>query len=297
MRTLGRGTSARGSMLTRRSVLLGLGAAATIGPTRNALGSDVFTFGLTPVFLDNDIELLSMLERYMTRRLQRPIALVKRRTYQEISAMLISGQLDAAWICDDPYVQYRDLLTLLAVPLYRGKPLYQTYVTVNDSNSARSFDDIRGTVHAFSDPDSTSGFLVTRWLLALRETTPAQFFRDFFFTYGHRNVIRAVGAGLAESGSIDGYVWDVMNEREPDLVRRTRIVYRSEWLGFPPIVTPNTMREAPAVKAFATALLDMASDPLGREILNVLALDGFTTGTPDMYESTLEKWRVVKAQV
>ena len=297
MRTVGRGTRARGLIITRRSVFLGLGAAATLGPLPTARASETFSFGLTPVFLDNDIELLSMLERYMTQRLQRPIELVKRRTYQEISAMLISGQLDAAWICDDPYVQYRDLLTLLAVPLYRGKPLYQTYVTVNEAVSARSFDDIRGTVHAFSDPDSTSGFLITRWLLALRETTPAQFFRDFFFTYGHRNVIRAVGAGLAESGSIDGYVWDVMSEREPDLVRRTRIVYRSEWLGFPPIVAPNTMRDAPAVRAFAAALLDMASDPLGRHILSILALDGFAQGTPDMYESTLEKWRIVKAQV
>ena len=88
----------------------------------------------------------------------------------------------------------------------------------------------------FSDPDSTSGFLVTRSLLALRHTTPAEFFRTFFFTYGHRNVVRAVATGLAESGSIDGYVWDVMREREPELINRTRVVYTSEKLGFPPIV-------------------------------------------------------------
>lgn len=296
MRAIDRSRPARGSEVTRRSLLLGLGAAAAFGPAR-ASAAETFSFGLTPVFLDNDIELLSMLERYLTRRLQRPVALVKRRTYQEISAMLISGQLDAAWICDDPYVQYREQLTLLAVPLYHHRPLYQTYVIVNEASRARVFDDIRGTVHAFSDPDSTSGYLVTRWLLALRHTTPAQFFRDFFFTYGHRNVIRAVGAGLAESGSIDGYVWDVMSEREPDLTRKTRIVYRSEWLGFPPMVAPNALADEAAVKAFAAALLDMASDPLGRDILNILALDGFTMGTPDMYQSTLEKWRVVKAQV
>ncbi|MGO8918674.1 MAG: PhnD/SsuA/transferrin family substrate-binding protein [Stellaceae bacterium] len=297
MAGVGASLSACGSCIARRDLLVGFGAAVLARAGRARAATDAFSFGLTPVFLDNDIELLAMLERYMTSRLQRPVALVKRRTYQEISAMLISGQLDAAWICDDPYVQYRDLLTLLAVPLYRGRPQYQTYVTVNEAVAARSFDDIRGTVHAFSDPDSTSGFLITRWLLALRKMTPAEFFRDFFFTYGHRNVIRAVGAGLAESGSIDGYVWDVMSEREPELVRRTRIVYRSEWLGFPPIVAPNTMRDAPAVRALTAALLDMASDPLGRDILAVLALDGFTKGTPDMYESTLEKWRVVKAQV
>ena len=81
-----------------------------------ASAAETFTFGLTPLFLDNDIELLSMLERYLVKRLDRPVALVKRRTYHEISAMLLSGQLDAAWICDDPYVQYQEKLALLAVP-------------------------------------------------------------------------------------------------------------------------------------------------------------------------------------
>jgi phosphonate transport system substrate-binding protein len=283
--------------VSRRSILLGTAAASVSSILPAAAASEGFNFGLTPLFLDNDIELLAMVERYLTKRLERPIALIKRRTYHEISAMLLSGQLDAAWICDDPYVQYQDKLALLAVPLYRHKPLYQTYVIVNDSNSAQSFDDIRGTVHAFSDPDSTSGYLVTRWMLALRQTTPARFFRDSFFTYGHRNVIRAVGAGLAQSGSIDGYVWEVMTEREPELVRRTRIVFKSEWLGFPPIVTPMVIRDMPAVKALGAALLDMPTDPLGQKILSVLALDGFTTGTPDMYESTKEKWLIVKAQV
>jgi hypothetical protein len=116
---------------------------------------------------------------------------------------------------------------LLAVPLYRHQPYSQAFVIVNEGSKASTFDDIRGTVHAFSDPDSTSGYLITRWLLALRRNSPAEFFRSFFFTYGHRNVIRAVANGLAESGSIEGYVWEVMKEREPELVDKTRIVFRS----------------------------------------------------------------------
>ena len=64
--------------------------------------------------------------------------------------MLLSGQLDAAWVGDDPYVQHEDQFALLAVPLYRREPLYQTYVIVSEESKARSFDDIRGTVHAFS---------------------------------------------------------------------------------------------------------------------------------------------------
>ena len=260
----------------RRDMLAGLAAAALLWPINLACATEAVSIGLNPLFLDSDIQLLSLLQTYLAERLGRPVQLIKRRTYQEITALLLSGQLDAAWVCDDPYVQHEDQFALLAVPLYRHEPLYQTYVIVSEESKAQSFDDIRGTVHAFSDPDSTSGFLVTRSLLALRHTTPAQFFRTFFFTYGHRNVVRAVATGLAQSGSIDGYVWDVMREREPELINRTRVVYTSEKLGFPPIVGLKSAQETTTAKAISAAFLEMATDPLGRQILSILELDGFT---------------------
>jgi phosphonate transport system substrate-binding protein len=132
--------------------------------------------------------------------------------------------------------------------------------------------------------------------LAVRHTTPAQFFRTFFFTYGHRNVVRAVASGLAESGSIDGYVWDVMREREPELIDRTRVVYRSEKLGFPPIVGLKSVSDTALAKAIAAAFLEMPRSPLGRQILSILELDGFTRADPSLYQGTLEKWLFVKAQ-
>jgi phosphonate transport system substrate-binding protein len=280
----------------RREALTGIAAVTMIWPMSAARAGEIVSIGLNPLFLDSDIQLLSLLQAYLAERLGRPVQLLKRRTYQEITALLLSGQLDAAWICDDPYVQHQDQLALLAVPLYRHEPLYQTYVIVSRGSKAQSFDEIGGTVHAFSDPDSTSGFLVTRYLLALRHTTPAQFFRTFFFTYGHRNVVRAVANGLAESGSIDGYVWDVMREREPELIDRTRVVYRSEQLGFPPIVGLKSASDATLAKAISAAFIEMNTHPIGREILAILELDGFTKADPDLYQGTLEKWLLVKAQ-
>jgi hypothetical protein len=85
-----------------------------------------------------------------------------------------------------------------------------------------------------------------------------------------------------------------MNEREPALLDKTRIVFRSAQLGFPPVVALETARDLPATQALATALLGMTLDRLGREILSLLALDGFTTASPDLYESTAEMWRPVK---
>ena len=280
----------------RRKFLSGL-TAALAAPSLAKAGEESFSFGLTPVFLDNDMTLLSLLQAYLAQQLRRPVELVKRRSQGEIWVMLRSGQLDAAWICDLPYVQHQETLALLAVPLYHGRPFYETYVIVNKASSAKTFDDLRGTVHAFSDPDSTSGYLITCWLLTLRQAIPGRFFQNFFFTYSHRNTIRAVAYGLAESGSVDGYIWDVMQQKEPDLVDRTRIVFRSEPLGFPPVVALNISRDHPDTQRLAAALLAMTSHDLGREVLSMLALDGFTPASRDLYDSTAEKWNIIRAQI
>jgi phosphonate transport system substrate-binding protein len=279
--------------LSRRVVLCGFTGLATASPSlSNEVG---FSFGLTPVFLDNDMRFLTLLQRYLMRQLKRPVALVRRRSQREMVEMLISGQLHAAWISDLAYAQYQNRLTALAVPLFGHQPLYQSYIIVNEAIAAQTFDDIRGTQHAFSDPDTMAGYLITRWLLGVRQETPAGFFRDFFFTYGDRNTIRAVATGLAESGTVDGYVWEVMKGREPDLVDRTRIVFRSEPFGFPPIAMLETSN-LPAEQELGTAFLSMNTQPLGPEILSRLALDGFTTPGPELYANTAEKWRVLQSQ-
>jgi phosphate/phosphite/phosphonate ABC transporter binding protein len=294
--TLNRSEPRRRHLISRRSILGGLAALMGAPASANA-GEESFSFGLTPVFLDNDMTLLSLIQAYLAQQLQRPIDLVKRRTQEEIWVMLRSGQLDAAWICDFPYVQHEDRLALVAVPLYRRQPLYESYVIVNNASKIKTFDDIGGTVHAFSDPDSTSGYLITCWMLGLRQATPVRFFQNFFFTYSHRNTIRAVAHGLAESGSVNGYVWNVMKEREPNLVENTRIVFRSEPLGFPPVVVLDASHNHPDTQKLAAALLGMTSDRLGREILSMLAFDGFTTVSRSLYESTTEKWHFVRTQM
>jgi len=281
---------------SRRGFLLS-GAGALVVPfvrPSPALARQALRFGLTPVFLTNDLELLAKLKGYLSRRLGRDVDLVQRRTYEEISGLLVSAQIDAAWICGYPYVAYREQLSLVAVPDWQGKPLYRSYVIARSGRGARDFDSLRGDVHAFSDPNSNSGYLVTASLLAARRIHAAEFFRQTFFTYGHRNVVRAVAAGLAHSGSVDGYVWEVMRELEPELTEQTEIVRRSELLGFPPIACPRSLENSEPVQSFQAALVGMTDDPEGREVLQLLRLDGFSKEQPSLFDTIAAELDLVR---
>ncbi|HUL08722.1 MAG TPA: PhnD/SsuA/transferrin family substrate-binding protein [Candidatus Acidoferrum sp.] len=284
------------SAFTRRQAVAGVASLAAASAARPLRAQSPVYFGLTPVFLDSDIKLLAALESYLADRLRRPVSLVKRRTYQEITAMLLSEQLDAAWICGFPLVQHADQLALVAVPVWQGQPLYRSYIIASADDPVASLADMRGYVHAFSDPDSNSGFLVTRYLLTTMNERPETFFSRFFFTYGHRNVIRAVAAGLAQSGSVDGYVWEVVREIEPAMTERTRIVRKSELLGFPPVACNARLAGTDIVIAIRNALVTMNTTAEGRELLATLRLDGFTPGDMSLFEGIAQKYRVVLAQ-
>ncbi len=276
---------------SRRSLIKAagvLGACCASGLTRShaAPVARELSFGLTPVFLSSDLDLIDALRAYLAKATGRAVRLVSRRTYQEVTAMLLSGEIDAAWICGYPFVAHRAALDLLAVPVWRGMPLYQAYVIVPaDRRGAVGLMDLAGDVHAFSDPDSNSGYLVTAAALAAKRLRPQDFFAKSFFTYSHRNVIRAVASGLADSGSVDGYVWEVMTETDPGLTAQTRVVRRSDWLGFPPVAAPSARAGAPEPEALRAALLGMADDPVGRAVLGMLRLDGFGRGEPSLFDA------------
>jgi phosphonate transport system substrate-binding protein len=295
--TVGRKLAVIPKHTDRRRVLAGLGSMLGLMSSRALHAQSAASplrFALTPVLLTSDLMMLEELKLYLSRALDRPVHLVTRRTYQEITALLVSRQVEAAWICGYPFVAYRNDLALVAVPVWNGRPLYQSYLISRFDQKADRLADLAGTVHAFSDPDSNSGYLVTCAALAEMGTSPSRFFKQFFYTYGHRNVVRAVSAGLAMSGSVDGYVYDVLRETEPDLVARTRIIRRSELLGFPPIACPAAEAHSPVITRLREALVAMPSDAHGRRVLALLRLDGFSVEQPELFDSIAAKMKLVR---
>jgi phosphonate transport system substrate-binding protein len=239
--------------------------------------------GLTPVFLDERVRLLQLWRDYLEPALGSAVEFVQRGTYGQVMDLLRAGDVHFAWVCGYPYVLHRRELLLVAVPQWRGRPLYQSYLIADAQAPARSLVDLRGRSFAYSDPLSNSGFLYMQHLLRSLGEDPARFFARSFFTHSHRHVVQAVADGLAQGGAVDGYVWDVLAELHPALTARTRVLARSPNFGFPPLVAGAGV-DAARVRGFAEALFAMPQHPRGRQVLQELRLDGFVAAAPALFD-------------
>ena len=277
---------------TRRQALFLFGAMCAVPAV--AQTESPIRLGLTPVFLDNDGAVILRLRKALETGTGRSIELVQRRTYQEVTGLLLEGAVDAAWLCGYPFLQHEDNLALLGVPIWRGEPLYQSYLIVRADDPASSLSDLRGGTHAYSDPDSNSGWLVTASDIVRMGERPEGFFSRTLFAYGHRNVARAVAGGLTRSGSIDGYVWEALAQVEPDLTARTKVIGRSEKLGFPPFVTRKDHVAGPTVDLLRTALFDLGASPDGKAALDLLQLDGIAPGDLRLFDGIRARMRDVQ---
>lgn len=263
--------------------LLATTVVAITGPV--AASAAPLRIGLTSVILADQVAFLSRWARYLSSKVGCEVNFVARESYQAILDLLFAGQIDAAWICGYPYIRYESDLSLLAVPLYEGEPVYQAYLIRSRQPDAaiKQWSDLRGKVLAYSDPLSNSGWLVAQAQLALAGVRERELKRAFF-AHGHRNVAEAVGARLAQAGSIDGYVWETMRQQGMAAIAQTEVVWKSEHYGFPPLVTLRNTAHLFRTE-LQQAVLSMSSDGDGQALLYDLNLTGFTAGSPDLFDS------------
>lgn len=266
-------------------------------PIGNAFADNkTYTIGLTPVFLADRTAFIKQWREYLTRKLNSSVRFVQRQTYQEITDLLLSGELDAAWLCGYPFVVNKDELKLLSVPTFRGKPLYQSYLIVAASdNNTKSIIDLKNKVFVYSDPDSNSGFLYPQVDMLKNNINPRYFFKKTFFAWSHQDVVKAVAEGVAHAGSVDGYVWETIANINPALAQQTRIVSKSQEFGFPPFVI-NRKLNAVYENNLRQSLLTMKDSNEGQVLLKRLNLDGFIIGNNQLYDGIAELIETLKSR-
>jgi phosphonate transport system substrate-binding protein len=250
--------------------------------------------GLTSVFLDDRAAFLRQWKAYLEQRLMQPVVFVQRGSYREVYELLGPGYIDFAWLCGFPYVRLGQRAKLLAVPVFRGKPLYRSYLIVPASDRHTcSLLDLQGRVFAYSDPDSNSGYLFPRYFLTRNGKNPDAFFLRTFFTWAHRKVVEAVASGLAHGGAVDSYVWETLAQRHPELTAKTRVAASSPEFGHPPFVAHSGVSPRDFA-ALQDVLTRMDGDSEGKALLGWLNLDRFSVERPELFDSIARMWQAMQ---
>lgn len=222
----------------------------------------------------------------MGQMLQLPVEFEQRRTYREVNDLLISGRLDAALLCTGGYLDLErrapGAVEIVAVPVLFGEESYRALVIVPAASEAGDLRDLRGKRFAFTDELSFSGRAWAERLLRDRGLDPERFFGSITYTRSHDRSIHAVANGLVDGASVHGGVLAQLEERDPSLARRIRVIHRSPPAGAMPIVV-STRLPAPTRAHLREVLLRMHEDPDAAASLKLLRFDRFAVPTPHLY--------------
>ena len=167
---------------------------------------------------EGTIDSYSGLADYLGDQLNRPVELIQRRTYEEVNDLVAANEVDVAFVCTSAYVAGHDqsIMDLLVIPEIEGETVYHSVIIVPTSSSATKFEDLRGTVFAFTDPISNTGRVYPTYVLLKLGESVDDFFSETIFTYGHDRSIEAVAARVVDGAAVDDLVLRNMLEMDPE---------------------------------------------------------------------------------
>ncbi len=224
----------------------------------------------------------------MGQLLHRRVEFEQRRTYREVNDLIISGQLDAALVCTGGYLDLQEraphAVEVVAVPVVGGEQSYRSVIIVPAGSDVHQVSDLRGRRFGFTDELSFSGRLYALHLLRDQGFDPKRFFASVIFTGSHDRSIEAVAGGLVDGAAVHGGVLDLMQDRDPALQRRLRVIHRSPPLGAMPVVVSTRLPAAMRAQ-LREVLLGLDRDPDGAASLKLLRFDRFAEPIPGLYAS------------
>lgn len=224
---------------------------------------------------------------YIGRKAGIPAKLILRTTYHEMDVLLERKRVDIAFICSGPYVKdHKNFgIELLVVPQVNGQTLYYAYVIAHKDSPIQNLAGFYQKTFAFTDPDSNTGKLVPSYMLSKMGHAPETFFKNYIYTYGHDNSIKAVAQGIVDGASVDSLIYDYIKAKYPaSEIASTKVVEKLGGFGIPPVVAHPEL-DASLKEELRQIFLQIHNDAEGRKILQGIMIEKFVLADDNLYDS------------
>ncbi len=226
---------------------------------------------------------------YLSKKIGYKINIKQRRKYSEINALLQTGEAQFALTCTGAFLNGKNTfeLEILAVPVIEGKTSFHSYIIVNKDKNIDNIHQLQGKIFAFTDPLSLTGRLYPLHVLASLGVRPKEFFKMTFFTSSHEKSIESVVNGLADGAAVDSIFFNSLKRDRIPSIDRLKVINISPPYGISPIVA-SPYADSTAKERIERALIKMADDPAGREVLDRIGIEKYIRSDMAIYRTALQ---------
>ena len=215
---------------------------------------------------------------YVGKKLGYEIELATGSDYEEVYSA------DLSFICGLPYALRTDprrepsSVEAIAAPVLQGarygdRPIYFSDVIVHRDSPFQSFADLLGCSWAYNEPESQSGYGITRYELVKRGETNG-YFGSVLGAGFHQTAIRIVGDGRVDAAAIDSQVLAVELRDYPHLTEQLRVIDSLGPSIIQPLATASHLPES-LKRDIQGVLVEMHCDSEARAYLDRGFIDRF----------------------
>lgn len=190
--------------------------------------------------------------------------------YNGIITAMANKHIDFAYFGPKSYTEASEKANAEALVLELdkdGQPGYTGIIVARKDSGITSMEQAKGKTFAFTDPNSTSGFLVPNVIFARdMKVDPKQYFKDVRFSGSHGASILAVKNGSIDVAATNDIDLNRMIQKGSVAMDEFVILRKSDLIPGAPMAARKDL-PASLKAAFAGALLQINDDPEALEIL------------------------------
>jgi phosphonate transport system substrate-binding protein len=161
---------------------------------------------------------------------------------------------------------------------------YRCYIIANRNLDVTRIEDLRGRTFAFSERNSTTGYLLPMLLLREHGINPEKDFSKTLFIFQHDSIILAVANRSVDAAAVASYVFDGYDKR---ITSKTKIIEKSALIPLGPLVVRNDLGIEPIDK-IREFFLTLHQSETGRSLLKEAGLSSFAPVTDGEYDAIRE---------
>lgn len=216
---------------------------------------------------------------YLSRKLGIKVKLTILSKYGDIIDSFVTRNIDGAFFETFTAVLAMEKLKVEPVARYvnlDGSSTLKSYIFARKDSGIKTAGDMKGKRIAFVDRATVTGYLFAITFLKDKGVGDIErYFKEYYFTGSHDSAIYAVFDRRADIGTAKSKTYEKIIAKEPMIKDELHIIAESH--EFPETTLCIRKDLPPEIKTkIKDLLLNIDKDPLGKDVLSLMEIKGFT---------------------